>query len=117
MARFESIVDAAGSDEPFDIVLESSRTFGDRVAYLQVAHGGTEIRRWRGRFAALVDEERGFRPHVTLAARSDPDTVMATAAAFEGFRARFLVSTLALFCLAPAGWKVVSEGRMGGSRP
>ena len=113
--------EVAAAHPPIPVVFRSAATFApcSSTAYLDVASGTEQIRE----VAAALDRApftmrgRPLQPHVTIASRASGLLIQAALAVFDDFSADAVLETVTLFVLTDEGWRPLSEGRMGGSRP
>ena len=113
--------EVAAAQSPIPVALRGCDTFAPRsaTAYLRVASGAEPI----GTMAAALDRApftprgRPLHPHMTIASRASATVISAALTAFDDFAADVVIDSLTLFVLTDEGWRPLSEGRMGGSRP
>lgn len=113
--------EVAARHEPIRIELRGCDTFVPQssTAFLRLASGSESISEIADELdrAPLALRRRPVHPHVTIASRASRGLIDAALAAFADFSADAVLDTVVLFVLTDEGWRPISEGRMGGSRP
>lgn len=113
--------EVAEKQAPIPFALRGCDTFAPTMstAYLCVACGDEPMREMAETLAQspFPPRRRSVHPHVTIASRASSSVISSALLAFADFEAAGVIDSLAMFAFADEGWRMLSEGRMGGSRP